>query len=74
MEIKVGDRVLVKNHREKGGTGKLPSFWEESIFEVVEKKSGLPVYTVRNLKKPKDIRVVQRNKLNGVSGASSGCF
>ena len=37
VELKVGDKVLVKNVRERGGTGKLKSFWEESIFMVVER-------------------------------------
>jgi hypothetical protein len=63
VEINVGDRVLVRNYREKGGTGKLKSFWEEAIFVVEEKKEGLPVYKVKNLKKARDTRVVHRNKL-----------
>ena len=63
VEINVGDRVLVRNYREKGGTGKLKSFWEEAMFVVEEKKEGLPVYQVRNIRKRKDVRVVHRNKL-----------
>ena len=63
VEIKVGEKVLVRNYREKGGTGKLRSFWEESIFVVLGKKEGLPVYKVKNVKNAKDIRVVHRNKL-----------
>ena len=63
VEINVGDRVLVRNKREKGGTGKLKSYWEEAIFVVEGKKEGLPVYKVKNLKKGKDVRVVHRNLL-----------
>ena len=60
VEIVVGDMVLVKNVREKSG-GKLKSYWEESLFKVVEKKDGLPVYTIKNLKKSRDVRTVHRN-------------
>ena len=62
-EISVGDRVLMQNCREKGGTGKLRSYWEESIFEVVEKRADAPVYRIRNIHKEKDERVVHRNLL-----------
>ena len=55
--------VIVKNVREKGGTGKLKTSWEEKMFEVLEKKENLPVYKVKNLKKGSDIRVVHRNLL-----------
>ena len=47
VELKVGDQVLVRNVREKGGTGKLRSHWEKEVFKVVEKKTDLPVYTNR---------------------------
>jgi hypothetical protein len=63
VEVKVGDHVLVRNYHEKGGTGKLKSFWEESIFVILEKKEELPVYKVQSLKKPTDVRVVHRNKI-----------
>ena len=63
VEVLVGDLVLVKNVREKGGTGKLKSYWEEAIFKVIEKKDGLPVYKIKNLRKAKDVRTVHRNLL-----------
>jgi hypothetical protein len=63
VQVNVGDKVLVRNYREKGGTGKLKSFWEEAIFVVTEKRDGLPVYKVKNIKKEKDVRVVHRNKI-----------
>ena len=62
-EISIGDKVLMQNCREKGGTGKLRSYWEESIFEVVEKRADAPVYRIRNIHKEKDVRVVHRNLL-----------
>ena len=61
--IEEGDHVLVKNLREKEGTGKLRSHWEHHIFEVVNQQGDLPVFKVRNLDKPKDIRVLHRNHL-----------
>ena len=63
VDIQVGDRVLMKNCREKGGTGKLKSYWEQSIFEVVEKRADSPVYKIQNIHKKKDERVVHRNLL-----------
>ena len=65
VEIKVGDLVLVRNLRERGGrgTGKLRNYWEEKIFKVTEVKENVPVYTVKNVKKSKDIRTLHRNHL-----------
>ena len=63
VEVQVGDQVLVRNYRDKEGTGKLRSFWEEAIFVVLEQKKDLPVYKVQNIKKPKDVRVIHRNKI-----------
>ena len=46
VEIVKGDQVLVKNVRERGGTGRLRSFWEETLFVVTEKRENVPVYTI----------------------------
>ena len=61
VEILPGDQVLVRNMREKGGTGKLKSYWEQQIFQVIEKKANLPVYKIRSLSNKGDIRVIHRN-------------
>ena len=61
--LHIGDHVLVRNMREKVGKPKMRSFYEENIFEVVEVREGLPVYKIQNVRKPKDTRVVHRNKL-----------
>ena len=45
-ELEVGDRVLSRN-REKGGTGKLRSFWEKHVYHVVEKVADIPVFVIR---------------------------
>ena len=63
VEIVIGDQVLVRNVREKGGTGKLRNHWESNIFKVVDKKADCPVYTVENIKMAKDRRILHRNLL-----------
>jgi len=44
--INPDDRVLVKNVRQRGGTGKLRSYWESKIYRVIKQKGELPVYQV----------------------------
>ena len=62
-ELGVGDQVLVRNMREKGGSGKLRSHWERTVFRILEKKENLPVYVIENVNKKKDKRTVHRNLL-----------
>ena len=67
--LKIGDRVLVKNVVERGGPGKLRSYWEQEIYKIVGVKDSpdyqIPVvYDIRKESDPKSkIRTVHRNLL-----------
>ena len=72
VEIKPGDRVLVKNVA-KGGTRKLKSFWEKRIYEVVSKDDLLPVYLVKPLE-GKKTKNLHRNLLMKVNDLPNDVF
>lgn len=48
IDFVVVDKVLIKNVRGRGETGKLKNYWKGALFEVIEKKDGRPVYVLRN--------------------------
>ena len=67
--LEEGDRVLVKN-KETGGPGKLRSFWEKDVYEILNKKGGSDsvVYDVRKIGNIDNrIRTVHRNMLMSCS-------
>ena len=73
VPIGVGDRVLVRNLGERGGTGKLRSWWEQKIYEVVSINELVHVYTVRPLGEKKT-KVVHRNMISRVNELPLNAF
>lgn len=64
VELEPGSRVLVRNFKDRGGPGKLRSYWEENIYVVTERRhKESPVYTVRPERGPGKNRVLHRNLL-----------
>uniref|UniRef100_A0A3B3BNF8 Gypsy retrotransposon integrase-like protein 1 n=1 Tax=Oryzias melastigma TaxID=30732 RepID=A0A3B3BNF8_ORYME len=61
-ELDVGERVLVRNVRQRG-KHKLADKWESTVYIVVEKSDQLPVYTVRPEHQDKPLRTLHRDLL-----------
>ncbi len=62
-EIQPGCRVLVRNMSERGGPGKIRSYWEEQVYVVHKKRSEYPVYEVHPETGQGRVRVLHRNML-----------
>lgn len=63
VQLHPGNRVLLRNFKEKRGPGKLRSYWEDGVYVVVAQKSpDMPVYEIRPEQGCKS-RTVRRNLL-----------
>ena len=61
--LRPGDRVLVKNCVQPGGSGKLQPYFEDKIHVVVSQKGELPVYELRPEAGVGRTRILHRNLL-----------
>ncbi|KAI5106078.1 hypothetical protein C0J45_3775, partial [Silurus meridionalis] len=63
-ELFPGNRVLVRNFKERSGPGKLRPFWEGQIYVVTQRKyPDSPVYEVRPENGKGKARILHRNLL-----------
>ena len=62
-KLEVGDKVLVRNKREKGGPGKTRGCWEQRIYLVQEVLLENTLYRIKSIESLPEVRVLHRNML-----------
>lgn len=63
-ELLPRSRGLVRNLTEKGGPGKLRSFWEDKVYMVAQRKHpDTPVYGIKPETRKRSVRVMHKNLL-----------
>ena len=65
--LEPGDKVLVRNLSPSGGPGKLRSFWEQEVAEVIQRYENDVTYTIKTISQQEKVRTLHRNMLMAVS-------
>ena len=61
--LEPNDRILFRNVSERGGTGKLRSYWKNDIYVVVSCDPQLPIYKIKQENDNKPVKTVLRSLL-----------
>ena len=65
--LEPGDKVLVRNLSPRWGPGKLWSFWEHEVVEVIQRHENDVTYTITTISRPEKVWTLHRNMLMPVN-------
>ena len=65
--LEPGDKVLVRNLSPRWGPGKLRSFWEHEVVEVIQRHENDVTYTITTISRPEKVWRLHRNMLMPVN-------